>query len=191
MRFDPRAGMRLMTGIHEYWYRMTDGLIGGNFMGAPMLLLTTTGRKTGLKRTTPLVYLPDGDDVVVIASNGGSDRHPQWWLNLKADPRAEVQAGSKRSTVRADVTRGEERARLWGEITQRYPVYRQYERSTSREIPVVRLTSAAVSSNGPPRTAAARAATVKPKRRTKARASTRKRTAGSRRSPRRPKSPGV
>src|SRR6476660_5611933 len=110
MRFDPRPGMRLMTGLHEFWYRMTDGLVGGNFMGAPMLLLTTTGRKTGQKHTTPLVYLRDGDDVVVIASNGGSDKHPQWWLNLTADPRAEVQAGNKKSTVRADITRGDERA---------------------------------------------------------------------------------
>ncbi len=144
MRFDSRAGMRLMTAIHEFWYRMTDGWIGNNFMGTPMLLLTTTGRKTGRKHTTPLVYLEDGDDIVVIASNGGSDRDPQWWLNLKANPQALIQVRNKRRKVQAEAAAGEERSRLWAEITRRYGQYRQYERRTSRVIPVVRLMPASV-----------------------------------------------
>jgi deazaflavin-dependent oxidoreductase (nitroreductase family) len=139
MRFDARAGMRIVAGIHEFWYRMTDGLIGGNFLGTPMLLLTTTGRKTGKRYTTPLVYLEDGEDLVVIASNGGSNRHPQWLLNLKAHPEADVQAGTKRSTVRAEAATGEERARLWEKVTSRYGFYKRYQMRTAREIPVVKL----------------------------------------------------
>lgn len=139
MRFDTRAGMRLITGIHEFWYRLSDGLIGGNFLGTPMLLLTTTGRKTGKRHTTPLVYFEDGEDLVVIASNGGSDRDPQWWLNLKVHPEADVQAGARRCAVHAEAVTGEERARLWEKITSRYGQYKRYQMRTAREIPVVKL----------------------------------------------------
>jgi deazaflavin-dependent oxidoreductase (nitroreductase family) len=139
MRFDSRAGMRLIASVHEFWYRMTDGFIGGNFMGTPMLLLTTTGRKTGTRHTTPLVYLEEGDDIVVIASNGGSDRDPQWWLNLKANPDATIQVGRKRTNVRAEAATADERVRLWKKITSRYSQYGKYGQRTSREIPVVRL----------------------------------------------------
>lgn len=192
MRFDPRTGMRLITGIHEFWYRMTDGLIGGNFMGAPILLLTTTGRKTARRRTTPLLYLKDGNDIVVIASNGGSDRHPEWWLNLRANPNAQIQAGSLRRDVRAEETGGEERVRLWADITRGYPVYRQYERQTTREIPVVRLTSTVAapgpSSNGTARAAARPAsAATKPKRAAARRSTKRKARTRSTRTARRRK----
>ncbi len=139
MLFDSRAGMRFITAVHEFWYRMTDGLIGGSFMGTPMLLLTTTGRKTGKRHTTPLVYLEDGDDIIVIASNGGSDRDPQWWLNLVARPEASIQVGRRREDVRAEAAAGDERTRLWEKISSRYGQYEQYRRRTTREIPVVRL----------------------------------------------------
>jgi deazaflavin-dependent oxidoreductase (nitroreductase family) len=131
--------MRFITAVHEFWYRMTDGLIGGSFMGTPMLLLTTTGRKTGKRHTTPLVYLEDGDDIIVIASNGGSDRDPQWWLNLVARPEASIQVGRRREDVRAEAAAVDERTRLWEKISSRYGQYEQYRRRTTREIPVVRL----------------------------------------------------
>jgi deazaflavin-dependent oxidoreductase (nitroreductase family) len=135
---DPRPAFRLFTGIHEFWYRMTNGLVGG-WAGAPMLLLTTTGRKSGAARTTPLVFLRDGEDLVVIASYGGAERHPDWWLNLRKHPEAEVQVFAERRHVRAEEASGDERARLWERITRTYPIYRFYESRTSRQIPVVVL----------------------------------------------------
>ena len=134
-----QSAMRWISAIHESWYRLSDGWIGGNVMGAPILLLDTTGRKTGRRYTTPLLYVSDGDDLIVIASNGGSDRDPGWWRNLVANPSARVQVRDKRKRVRASAARGAARERLWSKITSRYPVYRSYERRTSREIPVVVL----------------------------------------------------
>lgn len=135
---DPRNAFRLFTGIHEFWYRMTNGFVGG-WAGAPMLLLTTTGRKSGAQRTTPLVFLRDGENLVIIASYGGADRHPDWWLNLRAHPDADVQVFADRRHIRAEEATGEERARLWQRITRTYPIYRMYESRTSRQIPVVVL----------------------------------------------------
>ena len=135
---DPRNAFRFFTGVHSFWYRVTGGLVGG-WAGAPMLLLTTTGRKSGAERTTPLVFLRDSDNLVVIASYGGSDRHPDWWLNLRAHPDAEAQVFAERRPVHAEEATGEERARLWERITRTYPVYRFYETRTQRQIPVVVL----------------------------------------------------
>jgi deazaflavin-dependent oxidoreductase (nitroreductase family) len=135
---DIRPGARMFMAAHEFWYRLTNGLIGG-WAGAPMLLLTTTGRKSGQPRTTPLVYMPDGQDLIVIASYGGSDHHPQWWRNLQANPDAEVQVFAQRRRVRAHAATGEERTRLWNRVSTIYPIYRWYESRTSREIPVVVL----------------------------------------------------
>src|SRR3990172_1480906 len=87
--------MRAISDIHTFWYRMTGGLIGSRFGRAPILLLTTTGRKTGRERTTPLLYYPDGDAMVIIASNNGNPQHPIWYLNLTADPKAQVQVRSE------------------------------------------------------------------------------------------------
>lgn len=134
-----RAVMRTIAGTHEFWYRLSGGLIGGRFGRLPILLLTTTGRKSGRKRTTPLVYLPDGENMVVIASNGGSDRHPEWWLNLRSQPTAEVQVGRDVRTVVADEAGGDERERLWREVVELYHGYDEYRRMTDREIPVVVL----------------------------------------------------
>ncbi|MEX2247053.1 MAG: nitroreductase family deazaflavin-dependent oxidoreductase [Dehalococcoidia bacterium] len=136
---DLRFAQRLATATHQFWYRMTGGLVGGNFFGTKILLLTTTGRRTGRKHTTPLTYVEDGDDFVVIASNGGNERHPQWWLNLRADPSAEIQAMSRNIRVSADEAEGDDRERIWHAVTRRYPVYAGYERRTSRRIPVVLL----------------------------------------------------
>jgi len=139
MFFDRRQGVKFITGIHEFWYRLTNGIIGGNVLGARVLLLTTTGRKSGKRYTTPLTYLEDGGDFVIIASNGGSDRDPDWWRNLKAQPSAQVQIGGRHVDISAAPAAGAERGRLWEAVTARYPVYRDYERRTSREIPVVVL----------------------------------------------------
>ena len=137
--FDLRWGQRLLTANHEFWYRLTGGIVGGNFFGTPILLLTTAGRKTGRKRTTPLTYTRDGDHYIVIASNGGSAGHPQWWLNLRADPDAEVQVMNKNLRVVAREAEGDERQQLWDSMSGRFPVYKGYERRTSRRIPVVVL----------------------------------------------------
>src|SRR3989304_3769840 len=96
------------SAMHEFWYRISGGLIGGRFGRVRMLLLTTTGRKSGRRRTTPLLYLEDGGNLVVIASNGGNPTHPAWWLNLKSEPRAEVQVGRERRGGRGGVGGREE-----------------------------------------------------------------------------------
>lgn len=134
-----RAMIQTVSRIHEFWYRVTDGMIGSSWMGRRMLLLTTKGRKSGRERTTPLLCIEDGDNLVVIASYGGSDRDPDWWLNLKSNPEAQVQMGSRKMTVRADKASAEEKRRLWPVIVQTYAAYDDYQRRTRRDIPVVVL----------------------------------------------------
>jgi deazaflavin-dependent oxidoreductase (nitroreductase family) len=104
-----------------------------------MLLLTTTGRKSGRQYTTPLACFSDADDLVVVASNNGQDHHPAWWLNLEHTPEAEVRYGRERLRVRAELATGDERARLWPWLQQQNPPYVRYEKLTKREIPVVVL----------------------------------------------------
>ena len=132
--------MRMISGAHELWYRLSGGLIGGRLGHLPILLLTTTGRRSGRRLTTPLVYLADGENLVIIASNGGSDRHPEWWLNLRAQANAEVQVGPATKAVVARKAEGDERERLWRAVVELYHGYEKYRRMTSREIPVVVLT---------------------------------------------------
>jgi deazaflavin-dependent oxidoreductase (nitroreductase family) len=131
--------IKITSATHLFWYRATGGLIGGNVLGMPALLLTTTGRKSGQRRTTPLMYLPDGDDMVVIASNGGNRNHPAWYLNLRAEPEAEVQVGRETKRVRAEEANAEERARLWPQAVKMYSGYERYQQETKRTIPVVIL----------------------------------------------------
>ncbi len=138
--------------FHAYIYERTDGRIGKHSNRVPALLLTTTGRKSGQSRTHGLTYYRDGDDVIVVASNGGSDRHPAWFLNLQAEPRVKVRLGRQVVGATARVASPEERARLWPLVnracrgmapvfhpgaTGRYDVH---QRHTSREIPVVIIT---------------------------------------------------
>src|SRR5438105_15305423 len=132
--------MRMISGTHELWYRLSGGLIGGRLGHLPILLLTTTGRRSGRRLTTPLVYLADGENLVIIASNGGSDRHPQWCRNLRAQANAEVQVGPATRAVVARKAEGDERERLWRAVVELYHGYEKYRRMTSREIPVVVLT---------------------------------------------------
>jgi F420H(2)-dependent quinone reductase len=133
-------GFRVTSRIHNALYRLTGGKVGGKFRDAPVLLLTTTGRKSGQPRTNPLLYTDAGDSAyMVIASKGGADQHPLWYLNLQANPLAEVTIGRETLQVRARDAEGEERERLWRALADLNPGYDRYARKTSRTIPVVVL----------------------------------------------------
>jgi deazaflavin-dependent oxidoreductase (nitroreductase family) len=105
-----------------------------------LLLLTTTGARTGQPRTTPMMFLPDGDRLLVIASNIGAPRHPDWYLNLAANPQVTVEVGDERYEAVATTAEGDERDRLWSMLKQTYPFFAEHERQTERQIPVVILT---------------------------------------------------
>ena len=105
----------------------------------PVLLLTTTGRKTGRKRTTPLLYIRDGNRLVIVASNSGRRMDPSWWRNLKHNPIATVQVKDVKQTIYAQRALGSEKERLWQMMTSVYPSYDDYQKRTDREIPVVVL----------------------------------------------------
>ena len=105
----------------------------------PVLLLTTKGRKTKKSRTVPLLYLADGDNVALVASNGGATKHPTWWLNLRSNPEAQIQINGIRQRVRAEKGSAEEKQRLWPLVTAMYPGYKRYQEITNRDIPVVIL----------------------------------------------------
>jgi F420H(2)-dependent quinone reductase len=127
--------------VHITLYRLTNGRIGGRFIaGSPILLLTTTGRRTGKQRTRPLAYVRDGDRFVLCASNGGSPRHPAWYHNLRATGRAEIQVGPEQLAVSAKTADPTERSRLFPRFVQMYKGYAGYEHKTSRQIPLVVLT---------------------------------------------------
>ena len=134
-----RGLMRLGSQLHLFWYTITGGIVGSHVMGMPVLLLTATGRKSGRSHTTPLMYLPDGDTMVIVGSNGGNPGHPTWYLNLRANPDAEVQVGREKKRVRAEVAGEEERARLWPKFVEKYAGYADYQKETKRTIPVVIL----------------------------------------------------
>jgi F420H(2)-dependent quinone reductase len=135
------AAQKWATKLHASLFRATDGRIGGRLVGSPVLLLVTTGRKSGLRRTTPLLYLEDGGRYVIVASNGGAPKHPVWWLNLEANPEAAVEVGGRKIPVRATEAGGEEKRRLWKRLVGMYPSYEAYQKKTDREIPVVLLES--------------------------------------------------
>ncbi len=120
-------------------FRANEGKVGGMFEGAPIVLLTSTGAKSGKHHTTPLMYLPDGDRVVVFASKAGAPTNPQWFNNLVANPDATAEVGVEKFGVKAVVTEGDERNRLFEEQKKRYPQFAEYEKSTPRTIPVVVL----------------------------------------------------
>jgi deazaflavin-dependent oxidoreductase (nitroreductase family) len=131
-----RAGLKGASGAHRALYLLSGGRIGGSIWGLPILLLTTRGRQSGKARTTPLCFMPDGRDLVVIASNGGMDWFPAWWLNLTADPHATVRVGRRRLTVVAREVSPAERERLWAAVTATAPGYLRYEARTQRSIPL-------------------------------------------------------
>ncbi|HKP90397.1 MAG TPA: nitroreductase family deazaflavin-dependent oxidoreductase [Thermoleophilaceae bacterium] len=129
-------GLRLVGKLNVPVYRLTNGRLMGRIGRAPVLLLTTTGRKSGESRTAPVVYLADRDRYVVIGSNAGNDRTPAWALNLRADPKAEVQVRRAKLPVRARIAEGEERAELWKRVNEQYSGFDDYKERTSRDISV-------------------------------------------------------
>lgn len=134
------ALQRFFMGFHVSLYRLTGGTLGGKMAGRPMLLLTTVGRKSGQERVTPIMYSSDGNRFILIASNGGAPKHPQWWFNLQVQPQARVQVKQQIVTVIASQPDPEERQRLWSLVTSKYPNFADYQKRTIREIPVVVLT---------------------------------------------------
>jgi deazaflavin-dependent oxidoreductase (nitroreductase family) len=121
-------------------FRANAGKVGGNFDGAPVLLLTTTGRKSGRTYTNPMMYLPVGDEVAVFASKSGADTDPDWYLNLVADDTVTVEIGDQKYQATATPVVGPERDRIYAEQAAAYPGFAEYEAKTTRVIPVVRLT---------------------------------------------------
>jgi deazaflavin-dependent oxidoreductase (nitroreductase family) len=137
---DPNPfGEDLFGQEHVRVYRETGGEQGYHWRGTTILLLTTTGRVSGTKRTTPLIYRSEDRCWVVIASKGGAPEHPDWYKNLEAHPDAMIQVKSERIPVRAHTARGAERAQLWQLMTEVWPPYDEYQGKTDREIPVVVL----------------------------------------------------
>jgi deazaflavin-dependent oxidoreductase (nitroreductase family) len=141
-----RRLIKVMSGVNVRVYRLTGGRIGGTWrIGAgwrdpvPICLLEHRGRRTGKLRTTPLVYLRDGDNVVVVASQAGRPRHPLWFRNLQADPDVTVQVRRERHPMRARTADTTERAQLWPRLVDLYADYDSYQSWTDREIPVVVL----------------------------------------------------
>jgi deazaflavin-dependent oxidoreductase (nitroreductase family) len=123
-----RLTIKIIGAIHRWLYRMSGGKWGQTFFGSPILLLTTTGRRSGQPRTWPLTYLPEGEHLIVVASNGGQPNHPAWYLNLRANPQVSVQLGNQTQTMIAQTAEGEERARLWSRVVEEYPAYAGYQR---------------------------------------------------------------
>ncbi|HEY6762869.1 MAG TPA: nitroreductase family deazaflavin-dependent oxidoreductase [Baekduia sp.] len=131
----------LVAGFNTWAYRATRGRVGGSFDRAPVLLLHHVGRKSGEERVAPLLYLPDGDDLVVVASYGGAPRNPAWLHNLRARPDTVVEVGRERRAVCAREATPRERERLWPALLDLYPAYGDYQERAEREIPVVVLTA--------------------------------------------------
>lgn len=138
--------MNRMTKANVWVYQKTNGLIGSKWRvgaafphGVDVCLVTTTGRKSGEQRVVPLLYLPKGDSVVVVASQGGMSKNPAWFFNIKANPECEVQVKGKKFRARARVADTAERAELWPKLVELYFDYDNYQRWTDRVIPVVVL----------------------------------------------------
>lgn len=133
-----RVIIRAMTALNVWTFRVTKGRLGGRLPGgAPVCLLTTRGRKSGQPRTVSLLYLRDGERVVVVASKAGMSQHPAWYLNLQGEPRCEVQTGAKVRTMQARTASPDEKRLLWPQLVAMYPAYDDYQARTTRDIPVV------------------------------------------------------
>jgi deazaflavin-dependent oxidoreductase (nitroreductase family) len=120
-------------------FRANAGRVGGNFEGAPLLLLHTRGAKTGDERVNPMMYLADGDRVAVFGSKGGAPTHPDWYYNLLANPDVTAEIGTETKAMKARVAEGDERERIWARQKEDYPGFAEYERNTPRQIPVIIL----------------------------------------------------
>ena len=132
--------MRVVTGFHQAVFRASNGRLANRGYGMPVLQLTNTGRKSGKRRPTMLTSpVQDGDRVMVVASYGGDDRHPTWFLNLRDDPNVEVTMDGRTKTMRARVASPEEKAELWPRVVAAHRGYEQYQKRTDRDIPLVIL----------------------------------------------------
>ncbi len=136
--------LRIFSRIHITVYHWTGGIIGGSIFGNRMLLLTTTGRKTGQPRTTPVGYLIDGDALVIVAGAAGAAKHPDWWLNLESHPVAQVQVGKRRLRMSATRALPEEQQRFRVHYPAQHALFESMQKRVSREIPVVILRPASI-----------------------------------------------
>ncbi len=134
------ATAKFWTGVHQSIFRATNGAVLGRAFGMPVVMLTTTGRKSGRKRTTMLTSpVQEGDSIVIVASYGGDDRHPAWFLNLRDNPEVEVTTMGRTMQMIARVATPEEKAELWPKVTRSYGGYGRYQQRTERDIPLVIL----------------------------------------------------
>ncbi|ORA78912.1 nitroreductase family deazaflavin-dependent oxidoreductase [Mycobacterium malmoense] len=129
--------IKWMSRANTWLYRRSNGKLGGTFQKRPVALLTTTGRKTGEPRLSPLLYLREGDRVILVASQGGREKNPLWYLNLKADPKVSVQIKGEVLQLRARDATAEERAKYWPKLVAMYPSFEDYQSWTDRVIPIV------------------------------------------------------
>ena len=129
----------LIFKVIVFLYNVSGGRIGGKMGKVPVLLLTTTGRKTSKQRTLPLVYIMDGSAYVITASAGGADKHPGWFFNIRSNPQATIQVKDKHIKVAAEVAGQEKKSELWARLVEVAPNFAGYQKRTSREIPMVIL----------------------------------------------------
>jgi len=134
-----KALINLFIQLHTFFYKLTGGKFGSEMGKNKILLLTIKGRKSGLERTTPLVYMDHEDGYLIIASNGGQAKHPDWYINLKSDPQVSLQIKDQTFNAQAQVLNGETRTPIWERIVAEAPQYGEYEKRTDRLIPVVWL----------------------------------------------------
>ena len=131
--------LKLILKVMVFLYNVSGGRIGGKMGKAPVLLLTTTGRKTGKQRTLPLIYIMDGSAYVITASAGGADKHPGWFFNIRSNPQATIQVKDKQIKVTAEIAGPEKKPELWARLVEVAPNFAGYQKRTSREIPMVIL----------------------------------------------------
>lgn len=139
-RLKPRT-IRLMGRLHAWLWRLTRGRLVNSIGPAPFILLTTKGRKTGRSRTTPVLYLEDRGDLIVVASFGGNDMQPAWYLNLRDCPEAQVVIRDERRRMTSRKISNDEKEIIWPRLVKLYPQFEIYQQRTSREIPLLRLTA--------------------------------------------------
>jgi deazaflavin-dependent oxidoreductase (nitroreductase family) len=135
-----RPVIKVMSLVNTWIYRWSGGKLGGKWMyGAPILLLTTRGRKTGEPRTAPLLYLEDGERVILVGSQGGMSKDPLWVKNADANPEVEIEIGSKKRLMRSRRGTSEEKTHYWPALCRMYPDYADYQARTTRDIPILVL----------------------------------------------------
>ncbi|HEY1491683.1 MAG TPA: nitroreductase family deazaflavin-dependent oxidoreductase [Steroidobacteraceae bacterium] len=136
VRLPPKGMIRFFTGLNVLVYRLSGGRLMNRLEGAPICLVTMTGRKSGRKKTIALMYTPHGEDVLLVASLGGAPQHPVWYYNLKAHPRIRIQAGRLRRTMLAREATPEEKRTLWPVVVANYRSFEAYQQRTTRAIPL-------------------------------------------------------